>query len=341
MTGGAVRLYPLDADGLRWQGDRLAVLAGPPAPRPRRARSCGSPCAPPASSGGERDGRPHPAGRTSASSSGWAGGGRREQEIYVGVEHQPMAIALQPRCPAESGGARPVTPSTRRSTTVSACVAVAQGQHARGVDGAQRGVGQAPRSAAAGGRLALGSGGPHTRKTKHGKHTSHDSRSTPSGTGTSSTAIGDPAGGRLEQHGQRAEQAGHADVLGGRARCRPRPARRAAARRRPAGRPARRRTGRTGSRTASCLRGSRRSAETLARARRRRRQRRTRAAAEGERRQRDAIGADRQVAADDRDVVQRRRRSACRRAPSRHGRPRRRPACRRSPAGRRPWRPRR
>jgi hypothetical protein len=89
---GAVRLFPLEPDGLRWQGDRLA---GPPP----------SPQAPPSAS-------PQTARSTAASlvahiqvanvgsSSGWGGGDARER--YVGVEHQPISTSDRRR-PATGG----------------------------------------------------------------------------------------------------------------------------------------------------------------------------------------------------------------------------------------------
>ena len=92
-VGGAVRLYPLDDDGL-WKGDRLAVLperARAPARRAARAlrrRDGGRARRAP-------DGRADPGCRTCASSSTSAGardGAARRR--YHGVMHQPMAIAL-------------------------------------------------------------------------------------------------------------------------------------------------------------------------------------------------------------------------------------------------------
>ena len=76
-----------------WQGDRLAVLPAHRATRPRRARSCASPCATAGAAAAGADDRPHPAGeRAVLRAPGLAV--RGEQEIYVGVEHQPMAIPM-------------------------------------------------------------------------------------------------------------------------------------------------------------------------------------------------------------------------------------------------------
>jgi putative N-acetyltransferase (TIGR04045 family) len=91
---GAVRLYPLDADGVRWQGDRLAVLP------PYRRYAAGAPLVRFAvRTAGELGGELmvahiQPANVAFFERLGW----RREGpvEIYVGVEHQPMAIPLQP-----------------------------------------------------------------------------------------------------------------------------------------------------------------------------------------------------------------------------------------------------
>jgi putative N-acetyltransferase (TIGR04045 family) len=101
---GAVRLFPLDADGLRWQGDRLAVL-----PAHRRHRG-GAPLVRFAvQTASERGGRLMVAHIQLANVGfferlGWRCDGPRER--YVGVEHQPMAIDLRPtadRRPAAGG----------------------------------------------------------------------------------------------------------------------------------------------------------------------------------------------------------------------------------------------
>ena len=101
---GAVRLFPLDPEGLRWQGDRLAVLAAH-----RRHRS-GAPLVRFAvRTAGERGGRLMVAHIQVANVGffehlGWRCDGPRE--CYVGVEHQPMAIDLIPgaaRRPAGGG----------------------------------------------------------------------------------------------------------------------------------------------------------------------------------------------------------------------------------------------
>jgi putative N-acetyltransferase (TIGR04045 family) len=101
---GAVRLFPLDADGLRWQGDRLAVL-----PAHRRHRG-GAPLVRFAvQTASEHGGRLMVAHIQVANVGfferlGWRCDGPRER--YVGVEHQPMAIDLRPaaaRRPAGGG----------------------------------------------------------------------------------------------------------------------------------------------------------------------------------------------------------------------------------------------
>jgi len=91
---GAVRLYPLDADGVRWQGDRLAVLPS------HRRYAAGAPLVRFAvRTAGELGGELMVAHIQRANVTfferlGWRRDGA--VEIYVGVEHQPMAIPLQP-----------------------------------------------------------------------------------------------------------------------------------------------------------------------------------------------------------------------------------------------------
>ena len=101
---GAVRLFPLDPEGLRWQGDRLAVL-----PAHRRHRG-GAPLVRFAvHTASERGGQLMVAHIQVANVGfferlGWRCDGPREH--YVGVEHQPMAIDLRPvaaRRPAGGG----------------------------------------------------------------------------------------------------------------------------------------------------------------------------------------------------------------------------------------------
>ena len=91
---GAVRLFPIDSAGLLWQGDRLAVLPA------HRRHSAGAPLVRFAvRTAGELGGNVMIAHIQLANVGfferlGW----RRDGpiEIYVGVEHQPMAIELSP-----------------------------------------------------------------------------------------------------------------------------------------------------------------------------------------------------------------------------------------------------
>lgn len=93
VIGGAVRLYPLAADGT-WQGDRLAVL------REFRARGLGAPlvrCA--VRIAGKLGGRVMVAHIQLPNvrffeTLGWRSDG--EVETYAGLAHQPMAIDLTP-----------------------------------------------------------------------------------------------------------------------------------------------------------------------------------------------------------------------------------------------------
>jgi putative N-acetyltransferase (TIGR04045 family) len=91
---GAVRLYPLDAEGRVWQGDRLAVL-----PTHRRY-AAGAPLVRFAvRTAGGRGGELMVAHIQLANVPfferlGWRRDG--PVEFYVGVQHQPMAIPLQP-----------------------------------------------------------------------------------------------------------------------------------------------------------------------------------------------------------------------------------------------------
>jgi putative N-acetyltransferase (TIGR04045 family) len=92
VAAGTVRLYPLDRSGRRWQGDRLAVLPS--------YRACGlaSPLvrfavATAAALGGDvMVAHIQIANVAFFEHLGWSRQG--EQETYVGVPHQPMAIAL-------------------------------------------------------------------------------------------------------------------------------------------------------------------------------------------------------------------------------------------------------
>ena len=90
---GTVRLFPLDAEGDLWQGDRLAVL------RPARIHGLGRPLVRFAvATAGERGGREMLAHIQLQNVAlferlGWHKNG--DVEIYVGVHHQPMAIDLR------------------------------------------------------------------------------------------------------------------------------------------------------------------------------------------------------------------------------------------------------
>ena len=91
IAGGAVRLYPLDRHG-RWQGDRLAVLAG------ARGHGLGGPLvrfavATAASRGGRvMTAHIQPPNVPFFERLGWRVYG--DEEVYVGVPHVPMAIDL-------------------------------------------------------------------------------------------------------------------------------------------------------------------------------------------------------------------------------------------------------
>jgi putative N-acetyltransferase (TIGR04045 family) len=94
VPGGAVRLYPLDGQGL-WQGDRLAVLAG------ARGRGLGAPLvrfavATATGRGGHRMvAHIQPRNVVFFRRLGWQVCG--DEEIYVGVPHVPMSIDLRPQ----------------------------------------------------------------------------------------------------------------------------------------------------------------------------------------------------------------------------------------------------
>lgn len=89
---GAVRLYPLDADGL-WQGDRLAVL-----PNARALQMGGElvrcAVATAAAAGGRRMlAQVQPQNVRFFERLGWHVDGA--PALYHGIEHQPMAIGLR------------------------------------------------------------------------------------------------------------------------------------------------------------------------------------------------------------------------------------------------------
>jgi putative N-acetyltransferase (TIGR04045 family) len=89
---GTVRLFPLEGNGERWQGDRLAVLA------PFRRFTLGIPLVRFAvATAGQRGGRVmsahiQPANVAFFEHLGWRSNGAIE--TYVGVAHQPMCIDL-------------------------------------------------------------------------------------------------------------------------------------------------------------------------------------------------------------------------------------------------------
>lgn len=92
VPAGTVRLFPLDAAGARWQGDRLAVL-------PRfRALGVGKPlvrfavATAAAFGGGEMVAHIQLANVAFFEHIGWSKAG--DVETYVGVPHQPMSIGL-------------------------------------------------------------------------------------------------------------------------------------------------------------------------------------------------------------------------------------------------------
>ena len=101
VVAGAVRLYPLDPAGDRWQGDRLAVLPA------FRVHGLGKPLvrfavATAARLGGrEMQAHIQPANVRFFERLGWRCAG--PEEVYVGLPHQPMAIDLS--------GLRPERPS--------------------------------------------------------------------------------------------------------------------------------------------------------------------------------------------------------------------------------------
>lgn len=94
VPAGAVRLFPLDPDGLRWQGDRLAVLPefrtqGVGKPLVRFAVATAG-----ALGGVEMMAHIQLANVAFFEQLGWHCAG--DVEVYVGVAHQPMAIGLSP-----------------------------------------------------------------------------------------------------------------------------------------------------------------------------------------------------------------------------------------------------
>ncbi len=94
LIGGTVRLYPLDADGLLWQGDRLAVL-----PAFRHGSLGGSLVRFAVRTAGERGGERMVAMIQLANvrfflALGWSLDG--DVVDFHGRAHQPMAIAFSP-----------------------------------------------------------------------------------------------------------------------------------------------------------------------------------------------------------------------------------------------------
>jgi putative N-acetyltransferase (TIGR04045 family) len=88
---GAVRLYPLDSRGCRWQGDRLAVLPG------FRSAGIGAPLVRLAVSIAKARGGQHMVAHVQLENVrffehlGWRKDG--PVETYVGIPHQPMIIS--------------------------------------------------------------------------------------------------------------------------------------------------------------------------------------------------------------------------------------------------------
>jgi putative N-acetyltransferase (TIGR04045 family) len=92
VPAGTVRLFPLDAAGLLWQGDRLAVLpefraVGVGKPLVRFAVATAG-----ALGGGKMVAHIQLANVAFFEQLGWTKGGA--VETYVGIPHQPMSIAL-------------------------------------------------------------------------------------------------------------------------------------------------------------------------------------------------------------------------------------------------------
>jgi putative N-acetyltransferase (TIGR04045 family) len=109
VPAGAVRLFPLDADRLRWQGDRLSVLPefrvhGVGKPLVRFATSTAA-----SLGGAEMIAHIQISNVAFFERLGWVGDGAIE--TYVGIPHQPMSINLVSDC-------NPVTDSVLRSNTV-------------------------------------------------------------------------------------------------------------------------------------------------------------------------------------------------------------------------------
>lgn len=93
VPAGTVRLFPLDETGLRWQGDRLAVLPefralGVGAPLVRFAVATAG-----ALGGAEMVAHIQLPNVTFFERLGWARAG--DVETYVGIAHQPMSIPLR------------------------------------------------------------------------------------------------------------------------------------------------------------------------------------------------------------------------------------------------------
>lgn len=92
VPAGTVRLYPLDPDGARWKGDRLAVLG------PYRRHHLGGPLVRYATQRAATQGGNEMLAHVQLANVdfferlGWVRAGPTER--YVGREHQPMRIAL-------------------------------------------------------------------------------------------------------------------------------------------------------------------------------------------------------------------------------------------------------
>ena len=93
VPAGAVRLYPIDGEAGRWQGDRLAVLA------PYRAHRLGGPLVRFAVESAARLGGVEMVAHVQVANVvfferlGWER--RGDVEVYVGLPHQLMAIDLR------------------------------------------------------------------------------------------------------------------------------------------------------------------------------------------------------------------------------------------------------
>ena len=226
VVGGAVRLYALDAAARHWQGDRLAVLAS------HRRHGLGAPLvrfavATAAGRGGEvMTAHIQVPNVRFFEHLGWCVDG--PEELYVGVPHVPMAIDLQvsPREAARRrrtrtrpGAVSPIRPEPGDvlHTQVhhdGGVAGVREHDQAGGVHLAEPGVGEAALlHGTPAGALIAGGHRDEEREAREAERPlleGHAVRHWHRVDGD-----GHPGARRLEQHRQRAEQARHADVLGG------------------------------------------------------------------------------------------------------------------------------